>query len=63
MFQACRTQWACVGSPGGMVVTGLRYEAVEAVMRVVGVADPADCLARIQVMEAEALRWINRRED
>lgn len=51
-FVRCQTQWR-VGMAGP---TGLDYPAVETVMRLLGVEDPADCFDRLQIIEAESLR-------
>lgn len=60
-FSRGLTQWT-VGFSGPV---GLRYEAMEALMRLyrIPVAERADCLDRIRVMEAEALGvFAERRE-
>lgn len=58
VFVAMSTQWNVAGM-GGMV--GLRYEALPAVMRLVGVppAERADVFAGLRVMERAALGALN----
>ena len=55
IFSQCATQWR-FGMAGP---TGLDYTAVDTVMRVNAVKDPADCLWRIQALEGQALTTIN----
>jgi hypothetical protein len=57
VFGACQTQWRV--SFAGAV--GLDYAALEAVMRIRQVEDQADCLWRVQIMEAEVLTALAER--
>ena len=51
VFIACSTQWEV--SRG--LRTGIRYESVEAIMRLYKVRWPLDCFEKIRVLEAEEL--------
>lgn len=60
VFQAMRTQWNA--GPGGPI--GLRYEALAEVWERSGVLDREgrdEAFAGLQVMEREALLWIQER--
>ncbi|WP_347278607.1 DUF1799 domain-containing protein [Plasticicumulans sp.] len=64
VFCACATQWRWLQSATEAVRIGLEYTAVEAVMRMrrVPARERPAVLARVQVMEREALRvWERRR--
>ena len=56
VFLACATQW--LFDQGAR--TGLRYEAVEVVMRQMKVVAPEDVFARVRVMERAALAEFRR---
>lgn len=60
VFIACRTQWRVAAGAGGLVYLGLDYPALESVMRMRGIEDPAETLGHIQQMEAGALEVINQ---
>lgn len=59
-FLRCQTQWRYAGDPPAHV--GLDMAAVTAVMAAIGTPEDerADTLARIQVMEAEAIAIFGR---
>lgn len=52
VFLACSTQWL-VDFSGNR--TGIRYEALQAVMNMTGVPDASDIFAGVQIMERAAL--------
>lgn len=63
VFLSLTHQWRKIIPPmGGKVMwEGLRYDAVEVVIRMLGHADKAkDIFADILVMEGEALRLLNK---
>lgn len=60
LFTACQTQWRVIAGMGGAVHQGLDYPAVEAVMRMRGVENHAECLAQVQALEAGALEVLNK---
>jgi hypothetical protein len=57
------TQWHAVGTMGGLVWLGLRYEALPTVVRGLRVAsaDRQDLFWGLQIMEREALSALNSR--
>lgn len=59
VFLACRTQWRIIAGMSGAHHQGLDYPAMESVMRMKGVDDPSDTLAKIQHIEAGALEALN----
>jgi len=56
-FLACATQWQRNQKDDP---TGIRYEALELVLRHQRVADPDDCFERVRTMESAALRHFAR---
>lgn len=65
-FLACAHQWhySAPYSDGKALIQarpiGLRYEALEIVIRHRRVEDPGDCFRRVLVIEAQALAELNR---
>ena len=64
LFLDCIGQWRVAGGFAGMRYIGLDYSAVEAVMRLreVARADRGELFAGLRVMEAAALKALNRRD-
>lgn len=60
LFNACRTQWRMVATPGGLLCLGLDYSAVAAAAAMLGLALKAHQFGWLRTMEAEALRVFNR---
>lgn len=59
LFCRCATQWNVVAGMAGLVHIGLRYEAVEPVMRMRRAKDRAALFDDLQVMEGAALAVLN----
>jgi hypothetical protein len=59
VFCACSGQWLV--APGGQRL-GLLYTSLESCMRMMGIADPADCFGRVRVIESEALRLLAEKD-
>jgi len=55
VFDACATQWRIVATMAGARPQGLDYVGVETVMRLQGIADPAETFGQIQLIERGAL--------
>ncbi|MFB2553337.1 DUF1799 domain-containing protein [Ensifer soli] len=58
---ACETQWHVDATPHGLVWFGLRYADCRAVLDDLG--SPPHVFADLRHMEAEALPYLNARED
>lgn len=54
VFLACATQWRWISGLKA-IRQGLRYDAVESVMRMMAIADPADTFQRLRVLEDQVL--------
>lgn len=59
LFLAVETQWRVQLGVGVVVHLGLDYAALEAAMRMSGVADPAAMFADLRAMERAALPILN----
>ena len=59
-FSKINHGWRVAAGAGGLVYLGLDYPALESVMRMRGIEDPAETLGHIQQMEAGALEVINQ---
>lgn len=60
LYSACKTQW--VYTPAGHVA-GLNYAGVEAVMRLLGIDNKKDALAKLQILEKETLDILEQRRN
>lgn len=60
LFEHATTQWVIVSGMGGAKYQGLDYSKVESLMNMLGIVDRKVVLQQLRLMEAVALKELNR---